>query len=107
MSAIPTPANLPALSNLLKQLQDLGPDTKLEAHSRGYHPDVHVTHNDVHRHLTEVQHLKVQQELELQKEEYRRLRELQARRAIHARDDGSYHDNRWISAYKHAPDAAV
>ena len=46
---------LSALSDLLTQLQGLGPQTKLEAHSHGYQPRIHVTHNDIHGHLRELQ----------------------------------------------------
>ena len=55
MSAIPASTKLSALSDLLTQLQDLGPQTKLEARSQGNHPGMHVTHNDIHHHLTELQ----------------------------------------------------
>jgi hypothetical protein len=55
MSAIPASTKLSTLSDLLTQLQDLGPQTKLEARSQGNHPGMHVTHNDIHHHLTELQ----------------------------------------------------
>lgn len=45
MSAIPASANIPALSSLLKQLQDLGPDTKLAAEPRTGAHDTYTFRN--------------------------------------------------------------
>jgi hypothetical protein len=65
MSEFHTQANLPALSKLLKQLQDLDPATRLESHHAMYDPRIHVPHNDIHRNLREIEELR--RELERQR----------------------------------------
>jgi hypothetical protein len=65
MSEFHTQANLPALSKLLKQFQDLDPATKLENHHTMYDPRMHVPHNDIHRNLREIEELR--RELERQR----------------------------------------
>ncbi len=76
MSVIPASTKLSTLSDLLTQLQDLGPQTKLEARSQGNHPGMHVTHNDIHHHLTELQ---LQQEYRAR---IQRQKALERRRAL-------------------------
>ncbi len=65
MSELNVPGNLPALSTLLKQLQDLGPATKLESHHIMHDPQIDVPDDDIHRSLQELEELR--RELERQR----------------------------------------
>jgi hypothetical protein len=112
MSAVPASTKLSGLSSLLTQLQDLGPQTKLEVRSQGNHPGMHVTHNDIHHHLTELQ---------LQQEYRARMQAKQAierRRALAEHSYKTYPNQAAVTpthrtftattkTYKHVPDATV